>query len=118
MRRSWPNAHSYTGSSPEFQLRLTLTPGTIQVTAFGATFSFKSVDLYASAIPIIPYQITGLRKFTTVFTLTNTVQNTFGKFATVVNSQPSPVIDTLIISLTDGVGAIGLDNIALGANWN
>ena len=25
MRRSWPNAHSYTGSSPEFQLRLTLT---------------------------------------------------------------------------------------------
>jgi hypothetical protein len=92
--------------------------GTIQVTAFGATFSFKSVDLYASAVPIIPYQITGLRKFTTVFTLTNTVQNTFGKFATVVNSQPSPVIDTLIISLTDGVGAMGLDNIALGGNWN
>jgi hypothetical protein len=86
--------------------------GTIQVTAKGATFSFKSVDLYASLVPI-PYQITGLRKSTTVFTLTNTLPNTRGDFATVMNPQASAVIDTLLISLTDAVNAMGLDNIAV-----
>jgi len=86
--------------------------GTVQVTAGGATFSFKSVDLYASLVPI-PYQITGLRNSTTVFRMTNTQPNTFGDFATVVNPQATAVIDTLVISLTDGVSAMGLDNIAV-----
>ena len=88
--------------------------GTIHVTAGRATFSFKSVDLYASLIPI-PYQITGLRNSTTVFTLANTLPNTFGDFATVVNPQASAVIDTLVISLTNGVSAMGLDNIVVEA---
>ncbi|PYR89373.1 MAG: hypothetical protein DMF84_24425 [Acidobacteria bacterium] len=86
--------------------------GTIQVTAAGATFSFKSIDLYASLVPI-PYQVTGLRNSTTVFTIANTLPNTFGKFATVVNPQAAAVIDTLVISLTDAVSAMGLDNIVL-----
>lgn len=86
--------------------------GTIQVTAAGATFSFKSVDLYASIIPI-PYQFTGLRNSTTVFTIANTLPNTWGNFATVVNPQAAAVIDTLVISLTDAVSAMGLDNIVL-----
>ena len=89
--------------------------GTVQVTAGGATFSFKSVHLYATLVPI-PYQITGLRNSATVFTITNTQPNTFGDFATVVNPQPTAVIDTLVISLTDGVSAMGLDNIVIAAN--
>jgi hypothetical protein len=86
--------------------------GTIQVTAAGATFSFKSIDLYASLVPI-PYQVTGLRNSTTVFTIANTLPNTFGKFATVANPQAAAVIDTLVISLTDAVSVMGLDNIVL-----
>jgi len=98
----------------EFYVPSPATPGmgTIQVTAAGATFSFKSIDLYASLVPI-PYQVTGLRNSTTVFTIANTLPNTFGKFATVVNPQAAAVIDTLVISLTDAVSAMGLDNIVL-----
>ena len=90
------------------------TPGTgsIQVTAGGDTFSFKSVDLYASLVPI-PYQITGLRHSTTAFTIANTLPNTFGDFATVVNPQAADVIDTLVITLTDAVSAMGVDNITV-----
>ena len=87
--------------------------GTIQVTGGGATFSFKSVELYASLVPI-PYQITGLRNSTTVFTLADTVPNTFGNFATVVNPQGSAVIDTLVIS-RNGM-ACELVGIADGGN--
>jgi len=86
--------------------------GTLQVTAGGATFRFKSVDLYASLVPI-PYQITGLLHSTTAFTITNTVPNTFGDFVTVVNPQAGVVVDTLVISLTGAVSAMGVDNIAI-----
>jgi hypothetical protein len=89
--------------------------GTLHVTAGGATFSFTSVDLYASLVPI-PYQITGLRNSMTVFTLANTLPNTFGNFVTVVNPQASAVIDTLVITLTDGGSAMGLDNVVISAN--
>lgn len=86
--------------------------GTIQVTAGGATFRFNSVDLYASLVPI-PYHITGVRHSTTAFTITNTLANTFGDFATVVNPQAAEAIDMLVISLTDAVSAMGVDNIVL-----
>jgi len=89
--------------------------GTVQVTAGGATFSFKSIDLYASVVPI-PYQITGLRNSTTVFTLADTLPNAFGEFATVVNPQRSAVIDTLVVSLTSSTSAMGLDTIAITAD--
>ena len=86
--------------------------GEVQVRASGSVY-FKSVDLYASLVPI-PYEITGLRNSGTVFRLTNTVPNTFGDFATVVNPQAAAAIDTLLISLTDAVSAMGLDTIILG----
>lgn len=90
------------------------TPGTatLQVTAGGAPFNFKSVDLYASLVPI-PYQITGLLGSTTSVTITNTLPNTYGDFVTVANPQADVVIDTLIISLTNAVSAMGVDNIVV-----
>jgi hypothetical protein len=88
--------------------------GGIQVTAGGATFSFKSVDIYSSVTPI-PYTITGLRNSTTAFTVAATQPNTFGNFATVVNPQPTIVIDTLVISLSNPVAQnpMGVDNIVV-----
>jgi hypothetical protein len=89
--------------------------GAIQVTAGGAAFGFKSVDLYSSLTPIA-YTITGLRKSTTAFTMANTLPNTFGDFVTVVNPQAAATIDTLVISLsnaTAGPSPMGLDNIVV-----
>jgi hypothetical protein len=80
------------------------------VTAAGALFTFASVDLYASLVKI-PYQITGVRNGVTVFTLADTLPNTFGKFATVVNSHAMDAIDSLNITLTDTAGPMGIDNI-------
>jgi hypothetical protein len=93
------------------------TTGEIKVTATGAPFSFKSVDLYSSTTPI-PYAITGLRKGATVFTLSNTLGNTFGNFATVINPQSSVSIDALSIQLTNAAALccpnpIGIDNIGI-----
>jgi len=94
------------------------TSGEIRVTASGAPFSFKSVDLYSSTTPI-PYVITGLSKGAAVFTLSNTLGNTFGNFATVINPQSSVSIDALSIQLTNAAAPccpnpIGIDNIAVG----
>jgi Carboxypeptidase regulatory-like domain len=93
------------------------TTGEIQLTASGAPFSFKSVDLYSSTTRI-PYVITGLRKGATVFTLSNTLGNTFGNFATVVNPQSTALIDALSIQLTNAAAPccdnpIGIDNISV-----
>jgi hypothetical protein len=89
--------------------------GAIQVAAAGGTFGFKSVDLYASVIPI-PYTITGLRNSAATFTVANTVPNPFGAFTTVVNPQAAEMIDTLVISLSNPSAVetpMGLDNIVL-----
>jgi Carboxypeptidase regulatory-like domain len=95
----------------------TTVTGAIQVKAGGATFSFKSVDLYSSTTPI-PYTITGLRNSTSTFTMAATLPNTFGGFATVVNPNAASMVDTLIISLTNPSAAcctnpMGLDNIVV-----
>ena len=95
----------------------TTVTGAIQVTAAGATFSFKSVDLYSSTTRI-PYTITGLRNAMTAFTMAATQPNTFGNFATVPNSQAADVIDTLVISLSNPAAPccrnpMGLDNITV-----
>jgi hypothetical protein len=93
---------------------------TIQVTAGGATFGFKSVDLYSSTTPI-PYTITGLRNSTTTFIVAATLPNPQGNFATVVNPQ-ADVIDTLVVSLSNAAALaqcptcanpMGLDNIVV-----
>ena len=88
--------------------------GQIQVFAdLHAAFSFTSVDLYSSVTPI-PYTITGRRGVAVVFTLADTLPNTFGNFRTVVNPHGTDVIDTLTISLSNsGSNPMGLDNIVL-----
>jgi hypothetical protein len=87
------------------------------VTAGGSAFGFLSVDLYSS-ITRIPYTITGLRNSTPVFTVTDTVPNTFGTFKTVANPHGTDAIDTLIIRMSNSPGPcctnpMGLDNIVL-----
>ena len=82
-----------------------------------APFTFRSVDLYSS-VTSIPYDIAGVRNDETVFTLKDTVPNTFGTFRTVVNSHPTELIDTLVIGLTNSTpvccsNPMGLDNIVL-----
>lgn len=53
-----------------------------------------------------------------VFTLAGTVPNTFGQFRTVTSRDPSAVIDTLKITLTNAAAPccanpMGVDNITL-----
>ncbi len=88
--------------------------GQVKVTAAGSVFSFVSVDLYSS-VTSIPYVFTGLRVSTKVFSVSGTVPNTFGNFATVANPNAADLIDTLVIDLTNGVAQnpMGLDNIRL-----
>jgi hypothetical protein len=95
----------------------TTATGTVTVTSSGGAFSFSSVDLYSSTTPI-PYVITGVRAGATVFTLTDTVPNTFGAFKTVANPNSTASIDTLRITLTNAAAAccrnpVGLDTIVL-----
>lgn len=88
--------------------------GQVKVTAGGSVFSFVSIDLYSS-VTSIPYVFTGLIGSTKVFSVSGTVPNTFGNFATVANPNAGDLIDTLVIELTDGVAQnpMGLDNIRL-----
>jgi hypothetical protein len=96
--------------------------GEIRVTAAaGWPFRFISIDLYSSVTPI-PYVITGMLDSATVFTLTGTVPNTFGRFATVSAATGHLAIDTLLIRVenpaTPGCPAcsdnpVGVDNIAV-----
>jgi hypothetical protein len=95
----------------------TTVTGEIRVTAGGAAFSFKSVDLYSSTTPI-PYAITGRRNSATVFVATGTLPNTFGQFRTVPSPDAAAFIDTLTIALTNAAAPcctnpMGIDNIAL-----
>jgi hypothetical protein len=93
--------------------------GEIRVAAGGSPFRFASIDLYSSTTPI-PYTIKGLRNSGTVFTVTDTLPNTFGDFRTVANSSSTSLIDTLSIVLTNAAAScstcenpMGLDTIVL-----
>ena len=94
--------------------------GEIQITAAGAEFAFKSLDLYSSLTPI-PYVIVGSRsgakEVDLSATLPGLVGNTFGDFRTVMNPAPGRLIDTLTVTLTNpavgGPNPMGLDNIVL-----
>jgi hypothetical protein len=93
------------------------TFGEVIVENGGALFTFESIDLYSSITPI-PYQIVGVRGGVTVFTLTGTVPNTFGAFATVRNSATSVTIDTLHVRLTNPGNVccsnpVGFDNLVV-----
>ena len=88
--------------------------GQVKVTAGGSEFRFVSVDLYSS-VTTIPYVFTGQMGSTKVFSVSGTVPNTFGNFATVANPNAGDLIDTLVIELADGVAQnpMGLDNVRL-----
>ena len=91
--------------------------GEIQVKASGSPVYFKSVDLYSSTTPI-PFTIRGIRNASTVFTVTDTLPNTFGNFKTVANPHAADAIDTLSIVLTNPAAAccrnpMGVDTITL-----
>jgi hypothetical protein len=90
------------------------TTGQVKVTAGGSAFSFLSVDLYSS-MTTIPYVFTGLMGSTKAFSVSGTVPNTFGDFATVANPSAGDLIDTLIIELNNGMveNPMGLDNVRL-----
>jgi hypothetical protein len=93
----------------------------IVITAGGSPFSFAAVDLYSS-ITTIPYVFTGFLNAQPVFTDSGVVPNTFGNFAT-VTSNPTRIVDTLVITLTNpatgvvccGPNPMGLDNIVVNA---
>jgi hypothetical protein len=97
----------------------TTVTGEVRVTSGGSAFSFSSVDIYSSTVPV-PYKISGLRNGSTVFTLTDTLSNPFGNFRTVTNSNAAASIDTLSIVLTNAAAPcstcrnpMGLDSIVL-----
>jgi PEP-CTERM motif len=88
----------------------------VEVTSSVSPFLFSSLDVYSS-LTTIPYVITGLLGSSPVFTLSGTVPNTFGGFAT-VSAASTPVIDTLRIALSNPATAccsnpVGLDNIVV-----
>jgi hypothetical protein len=119
---SWEASTSYGKPAPFIQfLRVAPEPTTtasIEVTSGGVPFRFSAVDLYSSLTPI-PYVFVGLRDSLPIFTLSGTVPNTFGAFATVTSSQ-AQAIDTLRITLSNpatccGGNPVGLDNIVVTA---
>jgi hypothetical protein len=98
--------------------------GEIRITAGGAVFSFKSVDLYSSLTPI-PYVAVGTRaaakevEFGDTLPAVGVVGNTFGAFRTVMNPSTGRLVDTLTLTLTNPAppfsdNPMGLDNIVLG----
>ena len=79
-------------------------------------FTFRSVDVYSS-ITTVPYVISGVRDFSVVFMVSDTLPNTFGNFRTVLSTHPNDAVDTLTIQLTNPVtccaNTIGIDNIVV-----
>ena len=117
----WVALNTYGNPLPFIQFTRDPNPaptfGEVIVTRGGAPFTFESIDLYSS-ITTIPYQIVGVRGGATVFTLTGTVPNTFGGFATVRNSGPAVAVDTLHVRLTNPgtvccSNPVGFDNLVL-----
>jgi predicted phage tail protein len=116
---SWMSLTSYGNPAPFIQFVRQGTQaqvGEVTVTAGGGTFVFESVDVYSSTTPI-PHEIVGTRNGTVQFTISGTVPNTFGGFATITSALPAASIDTLLIRLTNPAGAVtnpvGFDNLVI-----
>jgi len=116
---TWEPMMGYGKPAPAIIFRGLAEPtiqASVRLDAGGARFMFTSVDLYSSVTPI-PYLMTGSRAGTAVFSLSGTVPNTFGRFETVLNPQPTAIIDTLVITLSNPAtpccpgNPVGLDNI-------
>jgi hypothetical protein len=116
---AWEVSDTYGNPRPFIQFTAaggTTGTGTVQFSAGGQAFTFRSVDVYASTTPI-PYVIVGLRNGTQVLSLSGTVPNTFGQFRPVA-AGAAVTIDTLKITLTNAAAAccrnpMGIDNVLL-----
>lgn len=117
---SWLVGKNYGNPPPYILFRNPpTTTASVAVTDAGAPFSFRSIDLYSSTTPI-PFIFTGLLNGNTVFTVSGTVPNTFGNFATVSNPHGTDRIDTLQVTLSNPSNPnvpnpVGLDNIVVVA---
>lgn len=91
--------------------------GEVVIGAGGAPFTVTTVDLYSSITPL-PYTMTGFLDACPVFTVSDVVPNTFGRFVTVLNPHSTDTIDTLVILLSNPEtpccrNPVGLDNVAV-----
>jgi len=117
---AWEASTTYGNPAPFIQFFAspgTTVTGEVRVALGGSVFNVYSVDLYSSTTPI-PYVITGLRSSATVFTLADTLPNTFGNFRAVGNPNAAAPIDALSIVLTNAAAGccrnpMGLDTIVL-----
>jgi len=117
---TWTAVTTYGNPAPFIQFSApggTTTTGEVRVSGGGRPFGFYSVDLYASTTPI-PYTIVGTRNSSPVFTVKDTVPNTFGRFRTVANPNAALVVDAISIVLTNAAAPccanpMGLDTIVL-----
>ena len=66
----------------------------------GRPFTFSKVDIY-SRLTMIPWTMTGRRNGVVVFSSAATQPHTYGNYATIANSQPTALIDTLEITITN-----------------
>jgi hypothetical protein len=100
---TWNTRIDY-GSPPPF-IEFWAAPGTsvtgevVIATTDGLPFYFKSVDLYSGIAPI-SFTIRGSKR-ATIFTMTDTLPNAFGRFRTVVNQHSADAIDRLSITLNN-----------------
>jgi hypothetical protein len=118
---SWLVVTSYGRPAPSIQFQRLASESTIsaavRVTAGGTPFVFRSADLYSS-VTQIPYTFTGFLGGSMVYTVTDTVPNTFGNFVTVTNPEAAVLIDALTITLSNPATSccsnpVGIDNIVL-----
>jgi hypothetical protein len=92
------------------------TTGEIRITSGGSPFLLNSVDLYSSVTPI-PYVIEGFLSEEPMFTVVNTLGNTFGNFVRVANPRATVPVDVLVIRLSNPAtccrNPMGIDNVAI-----
>lgn len=116
---SWVGATGYGHPAPFIEFRAaqgSTVVGELTITAFGDPFRFTSFDVYSSTTKI-PYVVTAYRSGAVVYTLSSTVPNTFGGFATVTSGRADS-IDVLTIDLTNPAAPccanpVGVDTIVL-----
>jgi hypothetical protein len=110
---SWSKAFIFGNPIPDINCFL-CAPGAVSITAFGAPFTFQSVDLGNGESSIDSFTIQGFRLGAMVLSQSGmlTLPNAFQTFASI---NPSVPIDDLIISLTSGASLFdyNIDNIAV-----
>lgn len=94
----WRSGPALISMNPD---RLVALDSEVRLTAVGGgAFRFVSARLYSSVTPI-PYVFRGVRNGVTVYTVTATVPNTFGSYATVPNPYALIDVDTVFVTVTN-----------------